>query len=133
MYPVRGCISPERRALEQFEPLFAQAPNDPEIMRWVGNTYRHLGRWEEGLELLVKAADLSPRDPRLANTVLETYRLLHRYEEAERYFERLKFMGATERYDTRAWMAIESHFVPPSSPLADQSPAVCDQIRAALA
>ena len=97
-----------RRALEYFEPLLALAPNDPEIMRWVGNMYRRLGRWDEGLELLARAADLSPRDPRLATIVLETYRLLHRYDEAERYFERLKFMGATERYQARGWMAVES-------------------------
>ena len=97
-----------RRALEYFEPLLAQAPNNPDIMARVGRTYRRLGRWDEGLELLVRAADLSPRDADLATAVLETYRVLHRYDEAERYFERLKFMGATERYETRGWMAVEA-------------------------
>ncbi len=96
-----------RRALEYFEPLQAHDPNDPQLLFMLGLVYRRLGRWEEGLELLIQAADLNPRSPVYVDAVLDTYRRLWRYDEGQRYFERLKFMGATERYVVRAWFAIE--------------------------
>ncbi|MEE9465046.1 MAG: tetratricopeptide repeat protein [Candidatus Neomarinimicrobiota bacterium] len=96
-----------RRALEYFEPLRARYPNDSYVLHMLGLTYRRLGRWDEGLELLIQAADLNPRSPIYVDDVLDTYRRLWRYDEGQRYFERLKFMGATERYAVRAWFAIE--------------------------
>ncbi len=96
-----------RRALEYFEPLRVRYPNDSHVLFILGLVYRSLGRWDEALELLIQAADLNPRSPNYVDAVLGTYRRLWRYDEGQRYFERLKFMGATERYAVRAWFAIE--------------------------
>ena len=75
-------------ALTELDAADRLLPNTSEILSARGLLLRRLGRWDESLALINRAADLDPRNPSAILYLGETYALLHRYDEAVQAYER---------------------------------------------
>jgi TolB-like protein/cytochrome c-type biogenesis protein CcmH/NrfG len=77
------------RALEQFERLARQWPNDYRGHYFIGLVQRRQGRWVESLANLRRAEQLDPASPDIARDLGGSLRVMRRYDEAiieqERY------------------------------------------------
>jgi tetratricopeptide (TPR) repeat protein len=67
-----------QQALEQFALGLQAAPNDAELLASSANIERSLGRFDEGLAHLQRAASLDPRSVTAASGVARAYRDAHR-------------------------------------------------------
>jgi tetratricopeptide (TPR) repeat protein len=76
-------------ALTELDAADRLLPNTTEILAARGLLLRRLGRWDEGLALIHRAAELDPRNPSTLLYLGETYQLLHRYGEATEAYDRL--------------------------------------------
>ena len=63
-------------------------PNSSEIPYAMGLLERRLGRWDDAVAHLARAAQLDPRNSQLALNIGETYTLMRRFPEAQRALER---------------------------------------------
>ena len=63
-------------------------PNSSEIPYAMGLLERRLGRWDDAVAHLRRAAELDPRNSQLALNIGETYTLMRRFPEAQRAVER---------------------------------------------
>jgi tetratricopeptide (TPR) repeat protein len=77
-----------RQALEQYTLGLQGAPNDAELLAGSANIERSLGRFEEGLAHLQRAASRDPRSVTAASGLARAYRDLRRYAEAEVEYDR---------------------------------------------
>ena len=75
-------------ALEQYALGLQTAPNDAELLAASANIERSLGRFDDGLAHLQRAASLDPRSVTAASGLARAYRDLHRYAEAEVEYDR---------------------------------------------
>lgn len=67
------CRHKENLAKEEFEKGWKLAPDNPEILYWLGITCYHLGDFERAKELLEKARELKPDDYRIHTYLSFTY------------------------------------------------------------
>jgi eukaryotic-like serine/threonine-protein kinase len=63
-------------------------PNASEILYAIGLLERRLGRWNEAVAHLQRAAELDPRNGQLALNIAESYVLMRRFPEAQRSMDR---------------------------------------------
>jgi Flp pilus assembly protein TadD len=70
------------RAVEQFTKGLALAPNDVELLRFLGTSEPALGRWDEAVEHLRRARSLDPRSATVADALGTTLLFLRRFDEA---------------------------------------------------
>jgi len=75
-------------ALGEFDAVDRMVPNNSEVMLARALLLRRLGRWDESIELEVRAAELDPRNARISVDIADSYRFMRRYADAERAFER---------------------------------------------
>ena len=73
-------------ALEQFELILKDQPNNSEILMWIAAVYRRMGNLELAKSYFEQALDLDPRRSEVAEEVGETLDLLREYEKAEQYY-----------------------------------------------
>ena len=71
-----------RKALDEFNLGLRGAPNDVELLTWMGRAQRSLGDWDSALVAFEHAEKLDPRDADLFQTIGDTYHFLRRYREA---------------------------------------------------
>jgi len=71
-----------RTALDEFNLGLRRAPNDVELLAWIGRAQRNLGDWDGALAAFDHAQKLDPRDADLFQTLGNTYHFLRRYREA---------------------------------------------------
>ena len=76
------------QALEAISAAGESWKNDSEVLQAVGYIQRRQGKWDESIENLEMAFQLSPREAMLPNQIGQTYQSLRRYPEAIRYFDR---------------------------------------------
>jgi tetratricopeptide (TPR) repeat protein len=69
-------------ALAEFNLGLRGAPNDVELLTWIGRAQRSLGDWDNALLAFDHAQKLDPRDADLFQTIGDTYHFLRRYREA---------------------------------------------------
>lgn len=72
-----------RGALASLEEADRLMPNSAEILSAQGLLLRRLGRWDEAVQLLRRAADLDRRNTVVLSQLAETYLLLRRWDDAE--------------------------------------------------
>lgn len=81
-----------KAALGYFTAAEAEMPNDDQVLFSLALVYRRLGRWDEALDYLGRAAALNPRAVDECLAIAETLPALRRYEqaatEAGRYLDR---------------------------------------------
>jgi serine/threonine-protein kinase len=70
------------RAVEQFTKGLAIAPNDVELLRFLGVSEQALGQWNQAVEHLRRARTLDPRSATVADALGFTLLWLRRYDEA---------------------------------------------------
>jgi serine/threonine-protein kinase len=63
-------------------------PNSSEILYAIGLLERRIGRWNDAIAHLRRAAELDQRNGQLALNIAETYTLMRRFPEAQRSMER---------------------------------------------
>jgi len=85
-YYYQGCHDYEN-ALKQYAIALRSHPNHVHALAWMGFMQRRMGRFEEALPNLLRAAELDPLDRRYPNSIGHTLVFLERYEEAGRYYE----------------------------------------------
>ena len=73
-------------ALEQFELILKDQPNNSEILMWIAAVYRRIGNLELAKSYFEQALDLDPRRSEVAEEVGETLDLLREYDKAEKYY-----------------------------------------------
>jgi len=73
-------------ALEQFELILKNQPNNSEIIMWIAAVYRRIGNLELAKSYFEQALDLDPRRSEVAEEVGETLDLLREYDKAEKYY-----------------------------------------------
>jgi TolB-like protein/DNA-binding SARP family transcriptional activator len=69
-------------ALAEFNLGLRGAPNDAELLAWIGRAQRSLGDWDSALVAFDHAQKLDPRDADLFQSIGDTYHFLRRYREA---------------------------------------------------
>ena len=72
----------DARAVEQYTKGLALAPNDVELLRFLGTSEPALGRWDEAVEHMRRARSLDPRSALVADALGTTLLHLRRYDEA---------------------------------------------------
>jgi TolB-like protein/tetratricopeptide (TPR) repeat protein len=95
-----------RRAVDEFSIALRGSPNDTTALFWLASAQRHIGKWDESLATLEKAAQLDPRDARLfVQGFGATYGRLHRYADAVRAYDHALELEADLHDATisRAW------------------------------
>jgi TolB-like protein/Tfp pilus assembly protein PilF len=85
-YYYQGCYDYEN-ALKEYSIALRSHPNHVHALAWMGFTQRRMGRFEEALPNLLRAAELDPLDRRYPDSIGHTLVLLEKYEEADRYYE----------------------------------------------
>ena len=93
-------------ALKQYAIALRSHPNHVLALAWTGFTQRRMGRFEEALPNLLRAAELDPLDQRYPDSIGHTLVFLERYEEADRYYEQGIGMdpNAAWSYWRKAWL-----------------------------
>ena len=74
-------------ALRDLEAADRLMPNSSEILQAMGLQQRRLGRWEESVATLKRAAQLDPRNALIPQLIGENYAWMRRMDEAERAFD----------------------------------------------
>ncbi|HEU0298345.1 MAG TPA: tetratricopeptide repeat protein [Longimicrobium sp.] len=75
-------------AERQLEPALAAAPSDPDILATLGYIHRRLGKWDEALDYLRRAAELDPLWADRFAEVGYTHRARGEFADADREFRR---------------------------------------------
>ena len=70
------------RALETFEAIAKDFPNDPEVLQATGTILRRQGRWDASNEAYLNALALDPQNISILESVADNYRAQRRFEEA---------------------------------------------------
>ncbi len=76
------------RAMERFDAVRAQQPNNSELLWVIGSVHRRQGRWDLALADFGNALRLDPGSALIAFEVAGTSQGLRQYEDAERYYDR---------------------------------------------
>jgi TolB-like protein/Flp pilus assembly protein TadD len=74
-------------ALEQFEIVLKNQPNNSEAIYYIASVNRRAGNWELSKVNFVKAFELDPRSSRIAYNTGHTFDLLRNYTKAEEYYK----------------------------------------------
>lgn len=72
-------------ALQQFEIVRKNMPNNAELLSWIGYVQRRQGKFEQAVASLIKASELDPLSTGVG--IGETLVLLRKYPEAEHYYD----------------------------------------------
>jgi TolB-like protein/class 3 adenylate cyclase/Flp pilus assembly protein TadD len=76
------------KALQIFEKLKSNYPNDEQPIAWIGYVYRRMGEFRKSLEYSDHAISLSPSKWGFWSTTGQTYEVLREYNDAEKYFKK---------------------------------------------
>ena len=76
------------RALEHFTTVQMRRPSAAEATAAIGWILRRQGKWDEGVEHLLRAHELNPRDPTLNHGLGQALTRMGRYKEGEQYLDR---------------------------------------------
>jgi len=76
------------KALQEYAIAQKSLPDDYRLMARIGWVHRRQGRFEEAIEYLKKASELSPRNPSPLSEIGISLACLRDYPAAERYFDR---------------------------------------------
>lgn len=71
-----------RGALDEFSLGLRDAPNNAELLAWIGRAQRALGNSDSAILAFERAGSLDPRNANLFHAMGDTYHYLHRYREA---------------------------------------------------
>jgi serine/threonine-protein kinase len=77
------------RALERFDAVLRSQPNNSEALGISGGILRRLGRWEEGIARMERAAELDPRNLVRVGILGTAYTLVRRHREAGQVWDRM--------------------------------------------
>ncbi len=77
------------RALERFDAVLRSQPNNSEALGISGGILRRLGRWEEGIARMERAAELDPRNQVRVGILGTAYTLVRRHREAGQVWDRM--------------------------------------------
>ncbi len=67
----------------------ARTPNNFDALAYLGYVERRQGKWQQGVEHLIRASELEPRNPGFMITIGgETLKLMRRYDEARVWLDR---------------------------------------------
>jgi tetratricopeptide (TPR) repeat protein len=104
-YYYQGYLDYEN-ALEQFAIARRRHPNHVWTIKWTAVAQRRMGKFEEALDNLFRAAELDPVDPLYSYRIATILVYLRRYEEAEGYFEQAIGMAPDRlvSYCDKAWL-----------------------------
>jgi serine/threonine-protein kinase len=83
------------KALEEYKLGLQAAPNDADLLAASAGIERSLGRFDEGLGHLQRAASLDPRSLTAANGLARAFRDVHRYAEALVEYDRALALAPT--------------------------------------
>ena len=70
------------RALEEFEAISRDFPNDPEVLEATGTILRRQGHWDASTAAFFEAAALDPQNLSFLDSIARNYRAQRRFEEA---------------------------------------------------
>ncbi len=79
-------------ALAAFARAEKSLPNDSEVLEAIAFTWRRQGRFEDAIEKLKQAFEISPSDASILDHIGESYLFLRQYDEAETYVDRSSAM-----------------------------------------
>jgi TolB-like protein/Tfp pilus assembly protein PilF len=82
------CRKEYNRALAELAIAEKNLPNNTRILEAIGYIRRRQGKFDESIESLKKAMELSPQNASLATNLAQTYMAIRKYSEAEYYFNR---------------------------------------------
>ncbi|MEE9443100.1 MAG: protein kinase [candidate division Zixibacteria bacterium] len=98
-------------ALEHFSHVLVEQPNNSDAMEATAYIQRRLGRWEESLKTLQRAAELDPRSVKKMTEMQLSSLVMRRYDLARQYFE----LGCTiapdakDLYERESWRCIVAY------------------------
>ena len=95
-------------ALDRFNSVRQQEPNNADVIAAVGLIRRRQGDWAGAVEEFVTAFELSPQDYFVASLVAQTYGGLRRYDDAERYIDRAISLApaVADAHILKAWLYV---------------------------
>ena len=76
-------------ALNYLIPTLEKQSNNSDILEAIGYVYRRMGKWDDAIASLKRAADLDPRSYDKILALAQTYTAIRKWKEAERYSDRL--------------------------------------------
>ncbi|TFB09695.1 tetratricopeptide repeat protein [Candidatus Marinimicrobia bacterium MT.SAG.3] len=76
-------------ALNYLIPTLEKQPNNSDVSVVIGYVYRRMGKWDDAIASLKRAADLDPRSYNKIYALAQTYTAIRKWKEAERYSNRL--------------------------------------------
>jgi len=82
------CWLDYNNALTEFRYALRLQPDNAEAVGGIGYIYRRQGKFQEALDYLRKALEISPRDNTLNNSFAGTLILLRRYNQSEQYVQK---------------------------------------------
>jgi serine/threonine-protein kinase len=98
-------------ALQHFSSVLVEQPNNSDAIEAIAYIQRRLGKWEESLESLKRAAELDPRSIRKVIEMQLGSLALRRYDLAREYFElgcRIS-PDAKDLYERESWRYIMAY------------------------
>jgi len=99
-----GLRGEKREALNQFEAILAEDPENVEAWLEAGHTSRHLGDADRAVDMHMRARALNPDDPRVQEALAADLESLGEYRRAANHVEQL--IASTAKPDARlyAWL-----------------------------
>jgi TolB-like protein/Flp pilus assembly protein TadD len=76
------------KAMAELEEAAKGLPNESEILKVSAYISRRQGRWDEALDLMLRASELDPLDAYCLTEVGHTYKYMRNYEHAIQYYDR---------------------------------------------
>jgi serine/threonine protein kinase len=98
------------RALVQFAIAQKGQPNNSDLLAAIGYVQRRLGKFQQAVTNLKKAAELDPRSQDKAQEVAYTYRIMRKYAEAVYYIDRAISLAPDwpVAYSEKVWLCLLS-------------------------
>ncbi len=99
-----GLRGEKRKALEQFESILAEDPENIDAWLEAGHTYRSLGNADKAVDMHMRARALDPDDPRVQEALAADLEALGEYGRAVNHVKQL--LASTAKPDPRlyAWL-----------------------------
>jgi TolB-like protein/Flp pilus assembly protein TadD len=114
------------RALQEFEAIAQELPNEVEVIDAIGWILRRLGRFEEAIAVQERALVLDPRNSRRFSDIATTYRAQRRFGEAFSSLDRAIELApdSAALYARKAWYLIDSGRLDAARRVLGQAPVI---------